>query len=291
MAMSAAATLSPPDEGKVARAVRAAKAAAHRTVGAVNEVTVLYRSRRIVLLLPERAVVARTGPSDPTSLAADTRELAVSRYLLERGAPVVGPVEAMGLEPIVEEGVAVTLWPRVEHRTADYDDAEAVADAAHALHRVHERFADYPAPLPSYFERIEECGRLLRDADALPALAVADRTFLLGVFERSLGQLSGVSTRTAPIHGDAHMGNVFFTAKGPLWTDFETACVGPYEWDIAGTPHFPAFPAYDADLYKILSDLRSLCVAVWCSALAADPDKREAAEHQLSQLRARGGRR
>jgi hypothetical protein len=77
--MSAAATLSPPDEGKVARAVRAAKAAAHRTVGAVNEVTVLYRSRRIVLLLPERAVVARTGPSDPTSLAADTRELAVSR--------------------------------------------------------------------------------------------------------------------------------------------------------------------------------------------------------------------
>jgi hypothetical protein len=285
--MSAQAILRPPDDEKVACAVRAAKAAVQRTVGAVNEVKILYRSRRIVLLLPERGIVARTGATDPSSLAADARELAVSRYLVDRGAPVIGPIAAAGLEPLIEEGMAVTLWPRVEHTTADYDDAEAVAKAAHALRRVHETLADYPAPLPSYLERIEECGRLLRRADALPSLSPPDRQFLLGAYERLIGQLSRASTPLAPIHGDAHLGNVFFTSKGPLWTDFETACSGPYEWDIAGTPDCAAFPGLDVGLYELLSELRSLCVTVWCSALAADPDKRATAEYHLSELRAR----
>jgi aminoglycoside phosphotransferase (APT) family kinase protein len=285
--MSAQATLRPPDDEKVARAIRAAKAAVQRTVGAVNQVKILYRSRRIVLLLPERGIIARIGVTDPSSLAADTRELAVSRYLVDRGAPVIGPIAAMGLEPLIEEGMAVTLWPRVKHTTADYDDAEAVAKAARALRRVHETLADYLAPLPSYFERIEECGRLLRRADALPSLVAGDRQFLLGAYERLIDRLSSVSIRSAPIHGDAHLGNVFFTSNGPLWTDFETACLGPYEWDIAGTPDCVAFPDLDVGLYEILSELRSLCVTVWCSALAADPDKRATAKYHLSELRAR----
>ena len=36
-----------------------------------------------------------------------------------------------------------------------------------------------------------------------------------------------------PLHGDAHTGNVLMTPDGPLWTDFEDACAGPVEWDLA----------------------------------------------------------
>jgi hypothetical protein len=33
--------------------------------------------------------------------------------------------------------------------------------------------------------------------------------------------------------------------------------------------------------------MRSLCVAVWCSALAEDPEKRAAAQYQLKRLKQR----
>jgi hypothetical protein len=70
-----------------------------------------------------------------------------------------------------------------------------------------------------------------------------------------------------------------------LWTDFETACLGPREWDAAAAAHLPAFQPLDAQLYAVLSDMRSLCVVVWRSALAGDPEKRAAAEYQMAPLR------
>jgi hypothetical protein len=279
------------DDGLLLRAIRAAKEAARRTIGAANRVQVLYRARRIILLLPERDAIARVGAADPASLASDARELAVSRYLAEKGAPVVEPSLVMGLEPFVEEGLSVTFWPYVEHGTADYDDLEAVASAARALRRVHEAFADYPAPLPSFMERIEQCEHPLRHADASPGLTAADRALLLRSYERLTEALSSFAIRCSPIHGDSHMGNVFFTPKGPLWTDFETACLGPCEWDIAGAPHRPAFANVDPELCNVLSELRGLCVAVWCSTLAADPDKRAAAEYHLAKIRERDVKR
>ncbi|WP_158814964.1 aminoglycoside phosphotransferase family protein [Methylocapsa sp. S129] len=269
------------------RALRAANRVARRGAGA-PEAVVLYRSRRICVLLPELATVARIALADDESLAASARELAVSRYLAARGAPAVGPSQAMPSTPFVEEGMAVTLWPHVAHATADYDDPEEVARAAFALRRVHDAFVDYPGKLPSYVERIEECAAPLRRGDGLPAMADEDRMFLLCAYEQLSRSLAGFVVRSSPIHGDAHMGNVFLTSAGPLWTDFETACVGPREWDATGVPHLPAFEPVDAPLYALLSDLRSLCVVVWCSALAADPDKRGAAEYHLARLKERG---
>ena len=72
---------------------------------------------------------------------------------------------------------------------------------------------------------------------------------------------------------------MLITAEGPRWTDFETACRGPREWDIGFLPGInPApFAPIDRDLLDALADLRSLCVAVWCFALYDVPEKREAA--------------
>jgi hypothetical protein len=253
---------------------------------AAGPLEVLYRSRRVCLLAPEISTVARVTPADVESLDAARRELAVARYLFKRGAPVVAPSRAMPREPYVHDGMIVTLWPHVVHRKAGYDDEGAVARAAFALQRVHDALAHYPGQLPSYSERIGECARLLRRRDALPILSEDDRKFLLRTYDRLQSALAPFDVGARPIHGDAHMGNVFITAGGCLWTDFETACLGPYEWDAAGAPHLAAFPSLDPELYAVMARLRSLCVTVWCSALAADPEKRAAAEEHLARLRA-----
>jgi hypothetical protein len=51
----------------------------------------------------------------------------------------------------------------------------------------------------------------------------------------------------------------------------------------------PAFRSLDLQLYAVMNDLRSVCVTVWCSALAEDPEKRAAARYQQEPLRAAGG--
>ena len=95
--------------------------------------------------------------------------------------------------------------------------------------------------------------------------------------------------RLVPILGDAHLGNVFITSDGALWNDFEDACLGPREWDIGflPKPELAAFEPFNRDALVELGYLRSLCVSVWCWALAHIPEKREAAEYHLGYLRER----
>jgi aminoglycoside phosphotransferase (APT) family kinase protein len=277
------------DDSFLSRAQCATERVARRVGLADADQVVLYHSRRVCILLPSSAIVARIAPANDKNFATENRELAVSRYLLGRGAPVVGPSTMMPQTPYDEEGTLVSLWPHIPHVKADYEDSAAVADAAGALQRVHDAFADYSDELPSYVDRIEECAAQLRDPRALPTLDARDRVFLLGVYERSRRSLADFDVPPRPIHGDAHMGNVFITPNGPLWMDFEAASRGPREWDAAGAPHLPAFRSLDPQLYAVISDLRSVCVTVWCSALAEDSQKRAAATSQLERLRAGAG--
>ncbi len=276
------------DDEIFARALRATKRIARHAGAGAAEPVVLYRSRRVCFLLPDSATVVRLAPADKDNLAAEARELAVSRHLYDKGAPVVGPSPLQPAEPLVEDGMVATLWPNIIHTEADPDNSTALARAAEALHRVHLAFADYPGPLPSYFDRIAECGALLRDDVALPALGAKDRALLIERFDRLTGQLSALKVPALPIHGDAHLGNAFITPGGPLWMDFETASLGPREWDAASVMYPPAFPSLDPKLFDALEDLRRVCVAVWCSALNADPDKRAAAKEQIAALKKDG---
>jgi hypothetical protein len=268
-----------------ARALRVAAIVARKAGIPRTEPVVLSCSRHVCVLLPELSTVARIGPATAADAASAIRELAVTRHLFQAGAPVVPPHEDMPSEPWVEEGMMVTLWPYVAHESAGYDDQNKVARAAHALRRVHHALADYRGELPSYREKIDGCVALLRGQDAPPTLAADDRRFLLSTYELLADSLMTLSVGMSPIHGDAHMGNVFFAAGGPLWTDFEAACLGPREWDAAGVLHPTAFQPLDPQVYRVMLGLRSLCVTVWCSALAADPDKRAAAQYHLAYLK------
>jgi hypothetical protein len=53
----------------------------------------------------------------------------------------------------------------------------------------------------------------------------------------------------------------------------------------------PLLPTDNRDLLSVLSDLRSLCILVWCFAKYDITDKPEAAEYQLGYLKERFSRR
>ncbi len=134
---------------------------------------------------------------------------------------------------------------------------------------------------------------MLEQRSALPALAGGNREFLLAAHDAVTRRLAALPMASAPIHGDPHLGNVLVTPDGPRWTDFETACLGPPEWDIGFFPEADSslFAPFDRELYDALADLRSICVAVWCFARYDVPEKGEAADVHLGWLKQRAGDR
>jgi aminoglycoside phosphotransferase (APT) family kinase protein len=262
-----------------------AEMAARLGAGRVKPV-LLHNSRHVSILLPEMDAVARVRDNTAGGAAASLRrELAVVRHLSENSAPVVTPCTRYPAGPHVQARFTMTLWRFVKHAPLDCDDAAQVASAAQALRAVHRALADFPDDLPPYTHKIDECAALLVDESRLTALADADRAFLSGIHTRLAASLGSFQLEAVPIHGDAHAGNVFMTDGGALWTDFESACLGPPEWDAGFLPALAEPRPIDREPHELLADLRSFCVSVWCWDLAHMPQKREAAEYHLDRLK------
>jgi thiamine kinase-like enzyme len=90
-----------------------------------------------------------------------------------------------------------------------------------------------------------------------------------------------------PLHGEAHDRNVLVTPAGLRWIDFEGACTGPLEWDIAFLPEraIEVFPEVDAEVVNLLRTLNSARVATWCFARWQFPEMRWHARFHLEQVR------
>jgi predicted trehalose synthase len=275
---------------RVQRAIRAATDVARRLGASAVEPVILRHSSNVSIRLAPLRVVARVCTVGPPELAHAklARDLAVARHLAGKGAPIVPPTTELPPGPYSCADAALTLWRFVDHRPAG-EDADDVRAAADALRIVHDALADFPAELPAFGSKGDEVRALLTVRSAVPALPRADRAFLVAVHERVAARVAARPMRSVPIHGDAHLGNVLITAEGARWTDFESACRGPREWDIGFLPDadLSAFGSVDRDLFDALSDLRSLCVAVWCFAEYDDPEKREAADYHLGWLKGR----
>ena len=104
--------------------------------------------------------------------------------------------------------------------------ARRAVAAGRSLRELHDAFAAYEGELPTC-DRLSEVRGLVVDPE-LRALA-----------ER-LPPLEG-----APIHGDAHLRNVLWSPRGPLWSDLENICRGPREFDLACL-RFRPLPESDA---------------------------------------------
>jgi hypothetical protein len=214
------------------------------------------------------------------------RELALAQHLAARGAPSATPTIDPPPGPHIVGETTVTLWNFVEHRPVD-GVADALA-AGHALAAVHAAMADFQGQLPLWTDDLDRCAAMLRDQELLRSLRAADRAFLSRTLDDLRAGLAIEPSRLMPLHADAHLGNVFMTATGAIWLDFESAGVGPLEWELTSLPAASrrAFPRLDRPLFRRLSLLRSLVVVVWCAYHdGRGPQLRDAGRYHLRRLR------
>jgi hypothetical protein len=206
------------------------------------------------------------------------RELAVSSHAARAGAAVVPPSDLLDPGPHRHGGHVVAFWQYVGAPR----EVEPVA-AGEALRGIHEALADFDGELPSL-----HTDDLAAITDRLEPSADVE-------FLRELG-LRQPGGRAQAIHGDAHLANCM---PGPLWHDFETACRGPREFDLAALrlsddvrnddPSRIALEAYgdhDADLLEeCLPVYAAWIYASFMVALPRRPELGPVLEQRLAWLR------
>lgn len=277
---------------RTARAVAAA-AAAGRDLGlTVAEPRVLYDVFSVIVHLEPAPVVVRVPTVLPRTIAADPdaqiaqqrRELDVAGWLAGRGHPVVPPSPLVAREPIWRDGFSMTFWQFVEQvPDADPDVTRRYEITA----QLHAALREYPgelpflvpldASIPDGLAQLEHRPDLLAAADldrarrewaVLEPLACSQATF----------EATFPGAGVQPIHGDAPFYNIIVTPEGELCSDFEHACLGPVEWDLAfaGPEAQGAYEAtatqlglrpLDERLLRVMEAARNLQV-VACLALA-----------------------
>jgi hypothetical protein len=221
-------------EERSQRAVAAALALAPENGLRVEESAVLNDLFSLLVHLRPAPVVARVTTYMPKlrTPIADwlDREIAVTTYLSEQGAPVVAPSQELPLGPHERDGFWISFWTHVEpnpDRTPTTDDCSALLPDLHTVLR------SYSGELPALCaDDVTRGLETLGGADDV--LDESDVDLLCASAERLRPLWEAPSGDVQPLHGDAHPGNLISTRDGGLvWIDFEDVCLGPVEWDLA----------------------------------------------------------
>jgi Phosphotransferase enzyme family len=251
-------------EERRALALEAARIVAARLGVVVDQPSILADSNNTIVWLAPAPVVAKVGTSHfrDAELESLTRELAVASYLAGRGASVVAPAGAVDPGPHRWRNLSVTLW---QHIPASETSTVEPQEVAAVLSSVHEALSGYREPLPRFDVELADARRLLQPRRS-PALSLPDRRFLLGVVDELEATLPREVGELLPLHGSPHPGNWIHTHDGSKLLDFETACLGPREWDLAALDDaaLALFDGIDLALVAQLRRMRSVCVATKC---------------------------
>jgi aminoglycoside phosphotransferase (APT) family kinase protein len=225
----------------------------------VEEPTVLADLFSVMVHLRPAPVVARvpTWISRLRTPVADWlgREVAVTTFLSEQGAPVVAPSRE------------VPPWP-------DPDRTPTAADCSAMLVDLHAVLRSYPGELPTLAPAVIDPPRWLTTLDPTAAgdvLGAADVALLRAAAERLGRFLEAPGGEVQPLHGDAHPGNLLATRGGLVWIDFEEVCRGPVEWDLATMMDADAVAQHhrpDRERLARCTELRALQVALCLLALS-----------------------
>lgn len=259
-----------------ARAARAAQGIAARHGLRCAQPRLLSDCNNTIVHLAPWPVVAKVADLGrrPSAAGRLQRELDVAVHLARAGAPVAPPSGELPVQLHHHRGHVVTFWVHQEH-------APARDTGRRTLGAVHRALETYPGDLPPF--------RPLPDARSLLRSPGADRDLLLDEHARLARALRGYETRWRPLHGDPHRGNLLLTPAGCRWIDFESACLGPLEWDLSALPGTDggAPDGVDAGLLALLRRARSLRTLVWCRNWAGSgPEVARAAATHLELLRA-----
>jgi Ser/Thr protein kinase RdoA (MazF antagonist) len=251
--------------------------------------TLLKAAHHTSLLIASHRIVARVQSGEPIATASECagREIVVTRYLADRGAPTLAPIPGFAV-PYVRAPTVVTFWPYADQRRAASEADASVA--AMSLTTVHQALRDFDGKLPPYTETLDRCWDTLLGDHLSAALPATDKHLLKTEFRRLRHLVEAIDGRWVALHGDSHLGNLLLDNDGrnPLWMDFEHTCLGPREYDIANLPveAWPMFPNANPELVAAFALLKSVCVVVWCLADSGrSREMQEAADYHLSVVR------
>lgn len=198
----------------------------------------------------------------------------------------------------MRDGMAVSFWELVAIRS----EAITPDAAGRSLRHCHDALEGYGGELPA-LGVIDETLRLLDHPRVAASLDDEDRHLLNQVAARWNGAREFLDrARLRPLHGDAHLHNLWCTENGPIWGDWEDVFAGPLEWDLAclvspsivlgdGSEAAAMVRAYggevDADLLNRMIEVRTLQSVVWASLLSNDAARNQRLRARLAWLRSR----
>jgi len=200
------------------------------------------------------------------------KELCIARWLDAADVPTVRVQEDIG-QPLLADGHPVSFW----HEVTGGDPQPTHVDLANLLARFHS-LPDCPCDLPAFDPIGPSTARITKAAD----ITSADRDFLLARCADLTVQYQDLAFAlpTGPIHGDAHTRNLLTDHRQVVLSDFETAAIGPREWDLMPTAiavdryglpeqRYQEFArAYGFDVrqwpgYPVLREVRTLTMTTW----------------------------
>ncbi len=226
---------------------------------AFDGAVVLAEGMNVLVQLRPLPVVARVTRLAHLVRGADALAggIGLARALGEQAVP---PSDLVDPGPHVESGRYVTFWA---YRPGA---AASAAAAGRALRAFHEAARSYRGELRTFDPRPEA----LRIADLVGGETAA-------ILRDAATRLTPPTLPQQAIHGDAHFGNV---QAGGVWLDFDEACFGPVEWDLACMIHrwsvfgeledemrraLAAYGPHDRDAVDALQPLVVLAIASWGS--------------------------
>ena len=265
--------------------IEAAMRVAARLGLEAGEPVLIQETNNTIVWLRPHPVIAKVGThSDSAEMLTFEHELVSA--LLAVGAPVVAPLP--GTTPVrdSETGFPVSLWNRLDH---DPNAVIAADEVGRSLHQVHERLSESNVSLPGFRVGLRRAQIALSDDARISALAMDDRVLLRLAFADLLVQLDEHSLSEQGLHGDPASGNYLMTPSGLRWIDFESACRGPLEWDLAFLSDGvrTTFKDVDVQLLELLITLKSAFIATWCWVQARFPEMRQHGEYHLELVRTR----
>jgi hypothetical protein len=279
------------DNERQARAINAAQVIAQEHGAQPGRPVILKDTNHTIVHLAPQPIVAKVSVekrfrNESSSLE---REVVVARLLAEAGAPVVRPTKTLPPGPHCMDGVELTFWDFCSH---DPDAEISASEAGRSLRVVHDSLNDMRTKLlalPVFTLQIDEAAGLLRNPENVPLLPEEDRLFLCRLYETVRADIGTVSSPDyQPLHGECHLGQAISSPSGVRWLDFEAACVGPKEWDLAALDEegVRAYGTADQSLLALSRTARLFCIVSWCwTQPDRAPEIREAAEYHLAHLK------
>lgn len=213
------------------------------------------------------------------------RELLVADHLAAKGAKSARTSKLLPPGPHQHHGLTMTFWEFIETEPSSPQPAQTGS----LLCELHEALADFPIELPRLSPVVEGLSILDRcDLDRL--LRSEGQLTLSRAVDRVRHRIDQQVFDCRPLLGDAHYGNLWKTLNGFIWGDFEDACSGPIEWDVAcmvassyvfgtGRAAASAIQGFggklDHDLLDLFVEARTLQGVAWALISLPEPSKNQ----------------